>query len=269
MANTISNSFITQWNSEVHMIYQQKGALLRPAVRTVTGVTGSTHKFHTLAAVAANQKSRGADVTGLEPAHDVVTATLADWYAPLYLDSLDQIKTNADFRREFVQTSAAALGRKTDELIVAALDAATPVDTIACASGLTAAKVLEAKKVLDENDVDPNNRFLVVSPAAMEDLMTDSGLLGAETLVVRQLNTGEITTGFGFNWIVSNRLTATTGVRACYAVDKMAVGLAIGQDLKTEVNYIPEKVSWLINSYLSMGAVAIDAKGIVQLNVTE
>ena len=36
------------------------------------------------------------------------------------------------------------------------------------------------------------------------------------------------------------------------------IGCGIGSDVRTEVNYIPEKVSHLITSMLSLGAVEID-----------
>jgi hypothetical protein len=44
-----------------------------------------------------------------------------------------------------------------------------------------------------------------------------------------------------------------------------AVGLGIGADVSTEINYIPEKVSHLATSMMSMGAVVIDNNGIFEL----
>ena len=41
MASTITNAFITQFESEVHMAYQRMGAKLKNLVRTVNGVSGS------------------------------------------------------------------------------------------------------------------------------------------------------------------------------------------------------------------------------------
>ena len=48
-----------------------------------------------------------------------------------------------------------------------------------------------------------------------------------------------------------------------------SVGLGIGQDVKTEVNYIAEKTSFLVTAMLSMGAVAIDADGICDVTTRE
>ena len=49
MASTITNAFITQFESEVHMAYQRMGAKLKNLVRTVNGVSGSSVKFQKVA----------------------------------------------------------------------------------------------------------------------------------------------------------------------------------------------------------------------------
>jgi len=270
MAANVANSFIDQWGSEVHILYTQKGSKLRDCVRTITGITGSTHKFHVFGNVVANSKSRGADVTGLDPSQAVVTATLADSYAPIYIDKLDELKTNADVRGEYVKLSAQALGRKTDDIIVSALDASTPGTTIATgAVGLTLQKLIDAKQALDEGDVDADDRILVVSPAAIADILTEEKLTSADYMQVQGIINGEVNKALGFTWKVSTRLSLNTTTRDCYAFSKSAVGLAIGQDLTTAVDWVPEKVSHLVNSYLSMGAVAIEGAGIVKVQITE
>ena len=43
----------------------------------------------------------------------------------------------------------------------------------------------------------------------------------------------------------------------------------MGSDIRTEVNYIPEKVSNLITSYMSMGATMIDNEGAIECQITE
>ena len=44
-----------------------------------------------------------------------------------------------------------------------------------------------------------------------------------------------------------------------------SVGLGIGADVTTELNYVPEKVSHLATSMMSMGAVVIDDNGIYEV----
>jgi hypothetical protein len=59
----------------------------------------------------------------MELAHTNVEASMSDFYASEYIDKLDELKININERQAVAQSAAAALGRKTDELIIAAMDA--------------------------------------------------------------------------------------------------------------------------------------------------
>lgn len=277
MANTYENSFISQWNDEVHLAYQQKVSKWREAVRVVTGVKGSTHKFHTLGAITANSKSAvTAEVTLLEPAHAVKTATLADKYAPTFIDDLDALKTNADFRREYVQLGAAALGRAVDDAIITVLDAATmdTGNTITADDGVTYAKLLDGINALNADEVDPEERYFILSSKALAQALAISQFTSADYMAVRNVLNGTIQSALGLKWIMSNRLNLNVGsaganYRACYMVNKQAVGLAFGQDISTRIDYVPMRVGHLIVTKASFGAVVIDTKGVVRLNIDE
>jgi hypothetical protein len=49
----------------------------------------------------------------------------------------------------------------------------------------------------------------------------------------------------------------------------MAVGMAESMAIRSEINYVPEKTSWLVASMFSAGAIAIDAGGCVDITCTE
>ena len=53
----------------------------------------------------------------MELAHTNVEATMSDKYAAEYIDKLDELKTNINERQAVATSAAAALGRKTDELL--------------------------------------------------------------------------------------------------------------------------------------------------------
>ena len=60
------------------------------------------------------------------------------------------------------------------------------------------------------------------------------------------------------------------GAKSVYAsLISILIGLAVGINMRTEVNYVPVKTSWLANGIFSAGSVAIDADGIVELTTTE
>jgi hypothetical protein len=57
--------------------------------------------------------------------------------------------------------------------------------------------------------------------------------------------------------------------RTCFAWHQDSMGYAESISQKSEVNYIPEKTSFLVSSMFSAGAVAIDDEGIVKISCTE
>ena len=60
-------------------------------------------------------------------------------------------------------------------------------------------------------------------------------------------------------------LDLTSNIRKNFAYHKQALGLAIGIDMRTEINYISEKTSWLVNGIFSAGSVGIDSAGIIEV----
>ena len=137
MANTIDQAFIKQFETEVHLAYQRMGSKLRNTVRT-SNVSGSVARFQKIGAGAASTKSRNGDVSTMELAHTNVEATMADFYAAEYIDKLDELKININERQAVATSAASALGRKTDELIVAAMDAGANSTQIADTGGALA-----------------------------------------------------------------------------------------------------------------------------------
>ena len=125
MPRDVSDAFVAQYESEVHLAYQRQGSLLRQTVRQATGIVGSTDTFQKMGTGQATQKSRHGLVTPMNPDHTSVSVTLQDYYAGDYVDKLDLLKIRHDERTALVNTGAYALGRKTDDLILAALGTAT------------------------------------------------------------------------------------------------------------------------------------------------
>ncbi len=268
MAVTITPSFVKQWSDDVKQDFQQRSSKLLENVRVHRDVIGSTYGFHKLASVEATTKARNADVTGLDPVSSVVNVTLADFYASVYLDKLDETKTNVDLRREYVQSVSAALSRKVDDVIISALDAATAT-TSTVTGGLTIPKIIEAMTYLNVNEVNPEDRILVISPKQLGEALQITQLTSADYVALQAIQKANIGSAFGFTWVVSNRLPKATTNRTCFAFNKQAIGVAIGADISTEINYIPEKVSTLVNSFVSIGAGIVDNAGITKITCVE
>lgn len=266
MANTINNAFITQFESEVHLAYQRMGSKLRNTVRQANNVNGSTVKFQVIGKGTANTKSRNADVTGMEVAHSTVTATLTDHYAPEYIDKLDELKINIDERQAVAQSAAYALGRKTDELITAALDAGANSTQIADTAGaLAKADFITMFETLGSADVpEDGQRYLALSPAGYADLFNISEFVNSDFVGDQNLPFAGGATAKEFMGIKCFATSAVAGGKN-YLYHTSSIGLGVGSDVKTEVNYVPQKVAHLVVAHMSMGSVVIDDDGVYEV----
>jgi hypothetical protein len=140
MSSTIANSFVKEYQTEVHLAFQRMGSKLRDTVRTKKDVKATSTVFQKMGKGAATTKARHAQVPVMNVEHSTVEVFLKDYYAGEWLDKLDEFKAGGDERPALVNAGAYALCRKTDELIVEALDAA-PSPIAHGSAGLTKAKV--------------------------------------------------------------------------------------------------------------------------------
>ena len=274
MSTSISTAFIKQFEAEVHMAYQRMGSKLRNTVRQINNVTGNQARFQKVGTGSAVSKSRHAQVPTMDVSHSTVDVTLSDFYAADYVDRLDELKTNIDERQVLAMSASAALGRKTDQLIIDVLDAGSNSNNIVHGSAaLTLAKALTVYEAFGEGDVpDDGQRCFVVSPAGWADLLQIDQFSRSEYVGEGDLPyAGGLTAKrwLGFMWFTHSGLSLSSTTRDCHAWHKSSVGLAMGSDIRTEVNYIPEKVSNLITSYMSLGAVMIDNNGAIECQITE
>jgi len=269
MATSITNAFITQFEAEVHMAYQRMGSKLKNMVRTVNGVNGNTVKFQKVAKGSANTKARHAEVVAMDLAHSNVSATLTDYYAADYVDKLDELKVNIDERQVVANSAAYALGRKTDSVITSIMENATQLanNSSGTGTGMNLGKAQAMMELFNTNDVpDDQQRYWVVGPKQWSDLINLDQFSRVEYVGESELPyAGGMTAKrwLGFLWFVHSGLeTSGSTDRHTVAFHKSSIGLGIGSDVKTEVNYIPEKVSHLITSMLSIGGTVIDSDGI-------
>jgi hypothetical protein len=278
MAINLSTAFVTLFDAEVKQAYQAN-AVLRPAIRVRSGVEGSTYKFPKIGKGVAQVRIPQSDVTPLNVTYGQVTATLADYIAAEYSDIFMQAKVNFDERSELVKVIAAAIGRRQDQLIVDALVASSTSNTVAKSVGgantnMNLDKLIAAKKALDAKNVPMDNRHIVIHANNLAGMLGETKVTSSDFNTVKALVQGEINTFLGFTFhVVGDRdeggLPLSSGDRKVYAFHRDAVGMAEGIAPKTEINYIPEKTSFLVASMFSAGAVAIDAEGIVEITCDE
>jgi hypothetical protein len=278
MAVSLSNAFVTLFDAEVKQAYQGVAKLV-PAVRQRRGVEGSTVKFPKVGKGIATARVPQSDVTPMNVGFSTVTATMQDWNAAEYSDIFSQAKVNFDERNELVKVVANAIGRRQDQLILNALaNSSTSLvvteDEGGTDTGLNVAKLRAAKKALDKNNVPMEGRNMIIHANSLASLLAETAVTSADFNTVRALVSGELNTFLGFTFhTIGDRdeggLPVASSERKLWAFHRDAVGYAEGIAPRTEINYIPEKTSWLVNAVFSAGAIAIDAEGIVEIQTTD
>lgn len=279
MAVQISNAFVTLFDSEVKQAYQGQ-RLLTGVTRERTNVEGSTVRFPKIGKGTATIRVPQTDVTPLNVSYSQVTATMEDYIAAEYSDIFNQQKVNFNERQELVQVVSGAIGRRMDQVILDALDAGSTSNTVpnsigGANSNLNVAKLRETKRLLDKDSVPMEGRCMLVHANSLTALLGETEVTSSDFNSVRALVTGELNTFLGFRFITfGDRDEGGLPIdgsddRTLYAFHRDAVGMAIGMNMSTRVDYIAEKTSFLVASMFSAGSVLIDGEGLVKLTCRE
>ena len=283
MAISISNAFVTLFDSEVKQAYQAQRALAG-ITRERTNVEGSTVKFPKIGKATASVRIPQTDVTPLNVTYSQVIATMTDYIAAEYSDIFHQQRVNFNERQELVQVVSGAIGRRMDQVSLDALAAASGTGTVAkeiaddgstgSASNLNVGKLRAAKKALDAKNVPMEGRSIIIHANNLSALLGLTSVTSQDFNTVKALVNGELDTFLGFKFITlgdrdEGGLPLSGSDRTVYAFHRDAVGMAIGMNQTSRVDYIPEKTSFLVASMFSAGSVAIDSEGIVKITCTE
>jgi len=277
MAVGISNAFVQLFDAEVKQAYQSSRALAG-LTRERTNVEGNQVKFPKIGKGTATVRVPQTDVTPLNVTYSQVTATMSDYIAAEYSDIFSQQKVNFDERRELVQVVGNAIGRRMDQLVLDALNASGTSLTVAtsiggAASNMNIEKLIEAKKLLDANNVPSEGRCMIIHANNLAGMLGETEITSSDFATVKALVSGEVDTFMGFKFVTLGDRDEgglpKPSTRTCFAFHKDAIGMGIGMNQKSEINYVPEKTSFLVSSMFSAGAVAIDDEGIVKISATE
>jgi hypothetical protein len=140
--------------------------------------------------------------------------------------------------------------------------------------GLTIAKLLEAKKILDLADVDPSiQRYFLCGPNQISNLLGTTQITSSDFNTVKALAQGQLDSFLGFKFIVSNRLkfdATNTDDRLCYAFTQDAIKLAIGQDVLARIDERADKsYSTQVYYAMSIGATRMEEEKVVEIACDE
>tara|TARA_B100001059_G_C17832351_1_gene585536 strand:+ start:3656 stop:4513 length:858 start_codon:yes stop_codon:yes gene_type:complete len=285
MSTQITTAFVNQFSANVQMLSQQMGSLLRNAVDTES-VNGEKAFFDQVGqAAAVLRTSRHQDTPLVETPHTRRMVTMSDYeYADL-IDDSDKVRLLVDPTSTYSRAAAAAMGRAMDDVIISAAlgssqtgkDGSTTTalpagQKIAHGSaGLTIAKLVSAKELLDAASVDPSiPRHIIVSPKQVSDLLNNTTVTSSDFNTVKALAQGEVSSFVGFNFIVSNRLTDDGTSRQVIAFAQDGLKLAVGKEPAARIDERADK-SYSTQVYYcqTIGSTRMEESKVVEIACNE
>lgn len=138
-------------------------------------------------------------------------------------------------------------------------------------TGLTIAKLRDARKALRAAEVDEEEMlFVALSASAEDDLLTETQATSLDFNTTPTLVDGEIKSFMGFNFIRSERLGLTGAERRIPAWAMSGMALGIWNDVVVRVTERGDKsYSTQVFTSTTIGATRVEEKKIVEILVTE
>jgi hypothetical protein len=283
MSSQITTAFVEQYSANIQMLSQQMGSLLRDKVR-VESVVGKNAFFDQVGKVTAQLKtSRHSDTPQIDTPHSRRRVSLGDYEFADLIDQQDKVRLLIDPTSSYAQAAAMAMGRAMDDVIItAALGTAYTGETgtgtesvqtgvVKGTTGLTVAKLISAKDLLDKADVDPSiPRHIMCGPEQLGNLLGDSEVTSSDFNTVKALVQGELDTYLGFKFTVTNRLPKTGNDRTCIAYAEDGLLLGIGKDISARIDERADK-SYATQVYYcqSIGATRMESAKVVPIVAVE
>ena len=238
---TIPDVYVDQFSANVYQLSRQRMSRLRRTVTRMEELTGESKRLDR-SDVVDDTPNEVTERYGQMPLNLINYDSR--WLFPknydfaTLVDTFDKAKLLLDPQSTSTREHAGTMGRKMDDTIIAALggnaysgtsgSTAVPLPAaqeIATGSvGLTTSKLITAKEILSESDVDPDQPYyLIYNPRQLSDMLEDPKIQSSDFNMVKALVEGTISRWMGFEWILSNRLTLTSTTRFLYAYTASAL----------------------------------------------
>lgn len=281
MSVQITTAFSQQFSSNVQLLSQQMGSILRGAV-SEEAVTGEKAFFDQVGSAAAVKRtSRHGDTPLVETPHSRRMVTMDSYEWADLIDDADKVRMLIDPTSTYARAAAAAMGRAMDDAIIAAAtgtaktgkSGGTSTSMLAAhqiaagSADLTLAKLIEAKKILDLASVDPSiPRHIAVGPDQIEALLNSTTVTSSDFNTVKALVQGEINTFMGFQFHVSTRLAKSGNNRTCFAWAEDGIKLAVGKDVMSRIDERSDKsYSTQVYYCATFGATRMEEEKVVSI----
>ena len=264
----------TDFDELVKAEYHSKGFLLRDSVRLKNDVIGAYEQFRKVDQVISVPTAYLAAVTIQDPDYTKVTCLIQKYTTPTAVDTVQELTVNFDAKMENAMLVGQGMGRRSDQIIIDAL-AGGPGTTIPDGgTNFNYEKFTQVYEYFENNAVPKGERWIALSASNVRSLMQDDQFVSTFYTENRILDRGWVLDYLGINLVTIPQMTEgglpkTGDILTAFAWHKMSTGMAIGHDFRTEINYLPDRTSWLVNGIFSAGAVVIDPRGVIAIDCDE
>ena len=288
MNTTITAAFVQQFHDGFVAANEQKESRFESKIINRGSIVGSSFTANDMGTIEMNSvTNRYGDTEWSIPDVGVRQALMSDYDLAVPVDQFDLPKLIANPQGDYLQRCLAAVQRKKDAVIYAALKGsalrktdesgsfsgtALPSGQVIAAggTGMTKAKIIQTKKIFRTNEADEHNGeelYFAYDAGMLEDILSDTTLTSADFMAVKMLQDGNITGKWmGFNWVPYELLTGTStktavawaksGCHAGYAMQGM-VDIGPRRDKRNLIQiYVP----------LSIGSVRVNEYKVVTVD---
>jgi hypothetical protein len=270
------------FSGEVLTAFSSKNVFM-PLVNTRTINSGKSAQFPVIGNLAV-----GSDVKTHTPGDDVTPSSIgsneqvitidARKYASVFVDDYEEAMSHYEVRGQYSTEIGNVLAKKVDQAIIAQLDAcetATPkvgqptvnADLVLGATPTANAIVealFDAAATMDGKDI-AGDKVCILNPEAYYNLVQSDKAVNRDwTNGNGGIDTGSVFKIAGIPIMTSNNVPAG---KWGYIFTPHAVGVVKLLDIKSEANYIPEKLGTLMVSSYAMGEGVLNAGCSIRLSV--
>tara|TARA_R110000751_G_scaffold264535_3_gene363621 strand:+ start:3684 stop:4391 length:708 start_codon:yes stop_codon:yes gene_type:complete len=201
-------------------------------------------------------------VTKLTP-HSRRRVSLSDYDWSDLIDDEDRVRMLIDPTGPYAKAAAMAMGRAMDDVIVAAADGtaytgvaggtSTVYDTSmtvdvqvgispAGDTGLNVGKLRAAKQLLDANEAEDGDRYMVINAKQLQNLLAETEITSSDYSAIKSLVHGEVDTFLGFDFKRTERIgtDANSDHKVLYW-QKMGMKLALGKEPQVKISERDDK----------------------------
>jgi hypothetical protein len=284
MAESIDQAFVNQYQNTMRLLLQQRDSRLEGTTIPPVKMEGEYLYWERLGSTeAVALTARHSDTPNIEQDHSRRQATAQPYVWATLLDRQDAVKMLVDPKGPYQESARMAMNRRKDRVILAALGgnayagkaggttvALPTAQKIAHGSvGMTIAKLLAAKQLLDEAEA-PEERYFVCPSESIIDLLGTTEITSSDYNTVKALAAGQINSFLGFSFIRTELVylenSSSTTTWYCYAFCKGAIGYAAREEVTVRLTERADKnYAWQAYCSMDLGATRVEDEMVVEV----